>query len=314
MDIDQAPSVAQIPDMEKSLDPVALKEPAREGRRHDHRKKPRQRRPTRPAGETSNRSKGGDQVDTAPAGAGLISETNWAEPDAAQAELSLSRVIQKKDFLAMEILGQFNLGFVIARLRKRVEPGGKLDDLFIIDQHAADEKFNFERLQRTTKIQSQRLIRPRLLELSITDELTAIDNLEVLKKNGFVVQVDKDVPDGDRPKLRLAAQPMSKDTMFDMKDLEEILHQMQEGNSSETVRCTKARAMFAMRACRSSIMIGTALKQRHMVNMVRNLAGMDLPWNCPHGRPTMRHLCNLRAHSRPETPGVDWKDFSVLEV
>jgi DNA mismatch repair ATPase MutL len=42
---------------------------------------------------------------------------------------------------------------------------------------------------------------------------------------------------------------------------------MKEGNSSETVRCSKARAMFAMRACRSSIMIGTALKHRHMTNV-----------------------------------------------
>ncbi|KAG9086210.1 hypothetical protein FS749_003846 [Ceratobasidium sp. UAMH 11750] len=246
--------------------------------------------------------------------AGPASETNWEEPDAAQAELTLSRVIEKKDFLAMDVLGQFNLGFVIVRLKKQVESGGVVDDLFIIDQHAADEKFNFERLQRTTKIQSQRLIRPRLLELSIVDELTALDNLEVLKKNGFVVQVDKDAPEGERPKLRLAAQPMSKNIMFDMKDLEEILHQMQEGNPSETVRCSKARAMFAMRACRSSIMIGTALKQRHMVNMVRNLAGMDLPWNCPHGRPTMRHLCNLRAYTRVDRSKVDWAAFNELGV
>ncbi|KAG8696831.1 hypothetical protein FRC09_008239 [Ceratobasidium sp. 395] len=199
--------------------------------------------------------------DAAPA-----SQTNWENPDAAQAELSLSRVIQKKDFLAMDILGQFNLGFVIVRLKKQDDSGGVVDDLFIIDQHAADEKYNFERLQRTTKIQSQRLIRPRLLELSIVDELTALDNLDILKKNGFVVQVDKEAPEGERPKLRLAAQPSSKDTMFDMKDLEEILHQMQEGNPGDTVRCSKARAMFAMQACRSSIMIGTALKQRHMVN------------------------------------------------
>ncbi|KAG8774224.1 hypothetical protein FRC12_002100 [Ceratobasidium sp. 428] len=247
--------------------------------------------------------------DAAPA-----SETNWENPDAAQAELSLSRVIQKKDFLTMDILGQFNLGFVIVRLKKQDDSGGVVDDLFIIDQHAADEKYNFERLQRTTKIQSQRLIRPRLLELSIVDELTALDNLDILKKNGFVVQVDKEAPEGERPKLRLAAQPSSKDTMFDMKDLEEILHQMQEGNPGDTVRCSKARAMFAMRACRSSIMIGTALKQRHMVNMVRNLAGMDLPWNCPHGRPTMRHLCNLRAYSGMERSSVDWVVFSKLDV
>lgn len=38
----------------------------------------------------------------------------------------------------MEIIGQFNLGFIIA------EVDGAL---WIVDQHAADEKYNFERLQ-----------------------------------------------------------------------------------------------------------------------------------------------------------------------
>ncbi|CAE6535083.1 unnamed protein product [Rhizoctonia solani] len=194
-------------------------------------------------------------------------KTDWENDDSAQAEQQLSRVIQKQDFLLMDILGQFNLGFIIVRMRKEALDRGLLDDLFIVDQHAADEKFNFERLQRTTKIQSQKLIKPKILELSIVDELTAIDNMDVLNKNGFVIQVDKEASEDERPKVRLVAQPMSKDTMFDMKDLEEILHQMKEGNASETIRCSKARAMFAMRACRSSIMIGTALKHRHMTNV-----------------------------------------------
>ncbi|CAE6498386.1 unnamed protein product [Rhizoctonia solani] len=241
-------------------------------------------------------------------------KTDWENDDSTQAEQQLSRVIQKQDFLSMEILGQFNLGFIIVRLRKKTPDGGSLDDLFIIDQHAADEKFNFERLQRTTKIQSQRLIKPKVLELSIVDELTAIDNMDILNKNGFIIRVDKEAEEGERPKVRLVAQPMSKDTMFDMKDLEEILHQMKEGNSSETIRCSKARAMFAMRACRSSIMIGTALKPRHMANMVRNLAGMDQPWNCPHGRPTMRHLCNLQTYQDEPRSESDWKAFGGLKL
>lgn len=85
-------------------------------------------------------------------------ESTGVDTDTTQAEQKLSRTIQKQDFLNMDVLGQFNLGFVIVRLRKEVE-GGVVDDLFIVDQHAADEKYNFERLQRTTKIQSQRLIR-----------------------------------------------------------------------------------------------------------------------------------------------------------
>ena len=52
-------------------------------------------------------------------------------------------------FKKMEILGQFNLGFIITKLG---------DDLFIVDQHATDEKYNFENLQRDTVIQSQKLI------------------------------------------------------------------------------------------------------------------------------------------------------------
>ena len=49
----------------------------------------------------------------------------------------------------MEAVGQFNLGFIIAQLNR---------DLFIIDQHAADEKHNFETLQRTTRLQPQNLV------------------------------------------------------------------------------------------------------------------------------------------------------------
>jgi len=49
----------------------------------------------------------------------------------------------------MKIVGQFNHGFIITRLN---------GDVFIIDQHASDEKFNFEKLCKTTKFKSQRLV------------------------------------------------------------------------------------------------------------------------------------------------------------
>jgi DNA mismatch repair protein PMS2 len=39
-----------------------------------------------------------------------------------------------QDFLQMKIIGQFNLGFIIAELR---------GDLYILDQHACDEKFRY---------------------------------------------------------------------------------------------------------------------------------------------------------------------------
>jgi DNA mismatch repair protein PMS2 len=75
---------------------------------------------------------------------------------AGEAEATLSRVVSKDDFERMEVLGQFNQAFVITRLCKPTEGH---DDLFIVDQHAADEKYNFERLQIETRIETQKLIK-----------------------------------------------------------------------------------------------------------------------------------------------------------
>ena len=78
--------------------------------------------------------------------------------DDEKATATLARVLSKVDFGIMEVVGQFNRGFIVARLSKVGGDGlGATDDLFIVDQHAADEKYNFETLQATTRLESQRL-------------------------------------------------------------------------------------------------------------------------------------------------------------
>lgn len=76
----------------------------------------------------------------------------------------------------MQILGQFNLGFIITKLNT---------DLFIIDQHASDEKFRFEKLSNETKLKNQTLIVPKLLNLATLNETILIDNQAVFENNGF---------------------------------------------------------------------------------------------------------------------------------
>ena len=78
-------------------------------------------------------------------------------------------------------MGQFNLGFIIARLDQ---------DLFIIDQHAADEKFNFETLQRTTRLRPQKLVCAKSLQLTAVNESLLIDHLHVFQANGFDFIID----------------------------------------------------------------------------------------------------------------------------
>ncbi|KAJ5173427.1 Ribosomal protein S5 domain 2-type fold subgroup [Penicillium capsulatum] len=207
------------------------------------------------------------------------------------AEDRLSLTVSKADFHQMRIIGQFNLGFIIA-----VRPGQKHDELFIIDQHASDEKYNFERLQTETVVQNQRLVRPQRLDLTAVEEEVVLENRSALEKNGFLVTVDES---GDEPigrRCQLVSLPLSKEVVFDSRDLEELIVLLSESPTTHGIsvpRPGKVRKMFAMRACRSSIMIGKTLTTRQMQRVVQNMGTIDKPWNCPHGRPTMRHLMSL---------------------
>lgn len=58
---------------------------------------------------------------------------------------------------------------------------------------------------------------PQPLELTAADELLATENIDVLRQNGFEIDLDGDVAPGEGHRLRLVAQPTSKSTVFDMK-------------------------------------------------------------------------------------------------
>ncbi|KAK7677860.1 hypothetical protein QCA50_019172 [Cerrena zonata] len=247
-----------------------------------------------------------------------LSRDAGIQTDDDKAQEALSRIIDKSDFLAMDIIGQFNRGFIIARRRKQDSSTELvMDDLFIIDQHAADEKYNFEQLQETTRIESQKLIRPQPIELAASDELLAIDNVEVLRQNGFEIEVNETAAEECDHRLRLMAKPVSKTTEFDMKDLEELIHLMHDQPQGRMVRCSKARAMFASRACRKSVMIGHPLQLPQLTSIIRHMGTMSQPWNCPHGRPTMRHLTDLLpVNGDPGTSQPDRRrivDFHILD-
>lgn len=211
-----------------------------------------------------------------------------------EGENYLTLTVKKADFEKMQIVGQFNLGFIICTRRT-----GENYDLFIVDQHASDEKYNFEILQKNMAFKSQRLLAPLIVDLSAIEELIVIDNLCVFEKNGFKLSIEEDGFKGT--KIQLLSLPVSKSTLFDVNDFYELVHLVKEnqGINRDSIKCSKIRSMLAMRACRSSIMIGKPLTKKTMSKVVRHLSSLDKPWNCPHGRPTMRHLMELK----------DWSSF-----
>jgi len=207
--------------------------------------------------------------------------------DNKSAESELDRQISKSDFARMQIYGQFNLGFLIVGLE---------EDLFIVDQHASDEKYNFETLQKTTKIKSQRMIVPQKLELTAVNESILIDNLEVFEKNGFQFLV---WPEAEVTKrVELTHLPLSKNWTFGPDDIQELIFLLECGAGDQgPCRPSRVRAMFASRACRNAVMIGTSLSRSDMHRLIRHMGEIEQPWNCPHGRPTIRHLVNT-SHAR----------------
>eukprot|EP01025_Chloroclados_australasicus_P000897 TRINITY_DN103081_c0_g1_i1.p2 TRINITY_DN103081_c0_g1~~TRINITY_DN103081_c0_g1_i1.p2 ORF type:complete len:201 (-),score=26.91 TRINITY_DN103081_c0_g1_i1:315-917(-) len=200
----------------------------------------------------------------------------------------------------MKIIGQFNLGFILTKLD---------DDLYIVDQHAADERYNFEQLILNTVINQQPMLAPYKLDLDPVQRFVVEENMEVFTKNGFGFQHQGE-------DLLLSCVPWSGGIQFGKEDLLELIGLIQNEtatpmavgtqatnghvnqNTSQSVfRPSKVRAMLASRACRSSIMIGKSLDVRKMRQVVHHLSELEQPWTCAHGRPTMQHVCLL--HQKP---------------
>jgi DNA mismatch repair ATPase MutL len=137
-------------------------------------------------------------------------------------------------------------------------------------------------------------------------------HLDVLELNGFLVDWNDSQPPGKRVLLR--ELPVAKGTMFGVEDFRELLGLIGQAEDEGMFRTRagtggihsrsgeappprprKVWSVLVSKACRSAIMIGTALKRREMAEECAAMADLDHPWNCPHGRPTMRHLSDLRA-------------------
>ncbi|KAH0537727.1 hypothetical protein KQX54_000189 [Cotesia glomerata] len=191
----------------------------------------------------------------------------------------------------MKIIGQFNLGFIITQLD---------GDLFLIDQHASDEKFKFEKLNSETKLKTQKLVIPKPLNLTAVNETILLEHQEFFHANGFSFDVNEYDQVGKR--IKLIGMPVSGYWQFGQTDIEELIFLIKEGDpegvnsnllEGKILRPSRIRQMLASRACRSAVMIGTALNTSEMQRLLTQMSQMQNPWNCPHGRPTIRHLLSL---------------------
>ena len=188
-------------------------------------------------------------------------------------EENIDFTIEKADFNKMEVIGQFNKGFILCKLIKQDK-----SYLILVDQHAADEIKNFEYLKNTFTISKQSLITPIKLTLNSIQKLILKEHSTILNKNGFIVDVHND-------SFWLKTVPQYKGHCFSKDDLYDLISKLKD-SSDPNIMCSKFEDIMASKACRQSEMIGTHLPLSKLINIVQNLSLLNIPWKCPHGRPT----------------------------
>ena len=208
--------------------------------------------------------------------------------------------LSKSEFANMYVIGQFNFGFVLAATTLRAAKASSTSpDLFIFDQHASDEKYNFETFENTLPISSQQLAHPQSIELTAVEEelVSRYDN--VLLRNGFKLSHEQAEPVRSGVRRRLIGLPSLGGVLYNKSDFQDLLNILSENYEDKIEhklsmpRPAKTRKILAMKACRSSIMIGKSLSKSQMKQIILQMGQIDKPWHCPHGRPTIKYLYSL---------------------
>ncbi len=159
----------------------------------------------------------------------------------------------------------------------------KSGDVIMIDQHAAAERINFEKLiaRYGRRIEKQALLRPYVPELSPNQLLLLRESMQALRDMGFDIE-----PLGDGSYI-IRAIPVVFHGMVHEDELMEIIQRLIGDRSRVEERI---KLVFATAACKASIKAGEKLSYESMRAIVEELKKTKIPYTCPHGRPTMIRL------------------------
>lgn len=158
------------------------------------------------------------------------------------------------------------------------------DGLLVMDQHAAHERVLFEQFLRQMRsgkdAPSQMLLVPQTVELEIRDAAYLTENLAGLRALGVGVS-----PFGPRTFV-VESLPPELSRRDPEEVLRELVDELQRGGTG--VRPQRmSEEMVASAACKQAVKAEDTLTEQEIRGLVRDLLAADLPYSCPHGRPTM---------------------------
>lgn len=197
------------------------------------------------------------------------------EKKPVQLNLFDEKVLSRENVKEYEILGQiFGTYWIIAYK----------DKILLVDQHAAHEKVNYERMMkryRSGEMLSQMVNPPVIVALSSAEEVLFLHYRQYFEKLGFNIENF-----GGR-EYAMRAIPIdlfgcdSEKEMF-LQILDEMSHETSLDRTPDVINMK-----IASMACKASVKGNTKMSVIEMEALLDELLTLENPYNCPHGRPTI---------------------------
>ena len=156
------------------------------------------------------------------------------------------------------------------------------NQFYIIDQHAAHEKVNYERFVKRFKeqsIESQYLNPPLVVTLNMDEQAKLKANEEYFRKYGFEIE-----PFGGR-EYCISAVPTNLYGFHEEELFLEMLDNLGGEGAKDAFDLFTAR--LATMACKSAVKGNHQMSALEADKLIDELLTLDNPYNCPHGRPTI---------------------------
>lgn len=190
-----------------------------------------------------------------------------------QMELFDDRLLSKKARLRHRIIGQLFDTYWLVEYESK---------FYIIDQHAAHEKVLYERFMRefeNRQILSQMISPPQVISLNLQEDELLKSHMEVFRGFGFEIS-----PFGGR-EYSIHAVPANIYGIAVQELFVEILDSLDNENSRQPLELITAR--IATAACKAAVKGNNTLSFEEADKLIDELLGLENPYNCPHGRPTI---------------------------
>lgn len=200
-------------------------------------------------------------------------QTEIGEPQTEQLSLFENKVLSVENRPHFRIVGQVFETYWLVEFQ---------DKLLMIDQHAAHEKVNYERLMkqyREKNVISQGLMPPIIISMTAQEEMVLLENKEVFESLGFEIEAFG----GNEYALR--SVPVDLYGCCEKEMFLEVLDQLAEGGNYGGIRVVEEK--IASMSCKAAVKGNNLLRQEEAEALIDELLTLENPYNCPHGRPTI---------------------------